>query len=298
MKKKVNILEEQWLSRYAELNVFKLRYGNCIVPQGWEENTPLASWVKLQRRMKRVGKISSKREDLLNQIGFSWKLAPSQKPAKWHERYNQLKAFHKRYGHCDVQYEWKKNPKLGGWVYEQRRRKKALSKEKRKKLNSLNFRWSARHCSLIPWENRYDQLVRFKKRFGHCNVPRNSRQYKYLSNWVRVQRRNKNSMFNYRRKKLEMIGFIWQVRKDKDSLYRITEKLWNKWYKELVKFKRTHGHCIVTEKTSGNLQLAHWVSRQRHFRHKMPENRRKILDKIGFVWRVDTTRPDLKYFKR
>ena len=40
---------DQWMERFAELQSYKLKHGNCCVPHSYPENAKLAKWVKRQR---------------------------------------------------------------------------------------------------------------------------------------------------------------------------------------------------------------------------------------------------------
>jgi hypothetical protein len=72
---------------------------------------------------------------------------------------------------------------------------------------------------------------------------------------------------------------------------------WDRRYRELVEFHRTHGHCRVPMKAPGaaNPALAVWVGEQRYHYKKwiegrtpssMTPERMRLLDEIGFDWNV------------
>eukprot|EP01089_Gocevia_fonbrunei_P000165 TRINITY_DN10170_c0_g4_i1.p1 TRINITY_DN10170_c0_g4~~TRINITY_DN10170_c0_g4_i1.p1 ORF type:complete len:328 (-),score=36.11 TRINITY_DN10170_c0_g4_i1:46-1029(-) len=62
----------------------------------------------------------------------------------WLQRYNQLKDFKIRYGHCKVPYRWMEDPGLGRWVSLMRRRYKEgiLDSEKISMLDKISFSWN------------------------------------------------------------------------------------------------------------------------------------------------------------
>lgn len=72
-----------------------------------------------------------------------------------------------------------------------------LSQKRIDKLNSWGFNWdiSARHYTLptekINWEDRFQQVLRYKNQNGHCYIPQNHPE---LGTWVRGQRRAYNCM--------------------------------------------------------------------------------------------------------
>jgi hypothetical protein len=67
------------------------------------------------------------------------------------EQYQQLAAFHDRYGHCDVPSQWKINPALGRWCFnlrqayhklqKGRRVNMKLSREEMERLERIGFKW-------------------------------------------------------------------------------------------------------------------------------------------------------------
>ena len=64
------------------------------------------------------------------------------------------------------------------------------------------------------------------------------------------------------------------------------EKLWQKMYLQLLKFKAEHRHVRVPS-TWHNSSLAKWVSRQRENEDAMSPSRKKKLNAIGFSWHKD-----------
>jgi hypothetical protein len=59
--------------------------------------------------------------------------------------------------------------------------------------------------------------------------------------------------------------------------------------KKLVRFKRKTGHCIVPGKYEQDKYLGQWVDKQRrnHKNDTLGLDRKRILDEIGFVWKVN-----------
>jgi len=64
--------DERWEEKYAELQSYKERLGNCDVPQRWPENQSLGIWVDHQRQAKKKGKLSQERIAKMDAIGFVW----------------------------------------------------------------------------------------------------------------------------------------------------------------------------------------------------------------------------------
>ena len=86
----------------------------------------------------------------------------------WEERFQDLIAFNAREGHSNVPQRYSPNPQLGVWVARQRRDKKrgTLTQARLGRLEALGLKWDPRDAS---WEERFQALVAFKRRFSHCN---------------------------------------------------------------------------------------------------------------------------------
>jgi hypothetical protein len=65
-------------------------------------------------------------------------------------------------------------------------------------------------------------------------------------------------------------------------------KLWNDRYEEMVKYKRQKGDCNVPCQYKANKKLGMWVSQQRQMykREKLSEERKSMLEKVGFKWEI------------
>ena len=111
---------EKWNQKYEELCVFREEEGHCNVPYTHEA---LIHWVKRQRyqyKLKMEGRPSTmtdERMEKLEKVGFVWDAHAS----IWHERLQELKAYHQIHGHCNVPSKFASNPKLAVWAKCQRR---------------------------------------------------------------------------------------------------------------------------------------------------------------------------------
>jgi hypothetical protein len=120
---------EQWNQRYRELKRFRKEHGHCLVPLNWPSNHSLAHWVKRQRyqfRMKREGKhstLTAERQTALESMGFVW----DSHAAGWEERWNELRTFKERHGHCNIPKKHPENQQLAVWVKCQRRQFKLFA---------------------------------------------------------------------------------------------------------------------------------------------------------------------------
>jgi hypothetical protein len=201
-------------------------------------------------------------------------------------------------GHCLVPRRYQEDMSLGAWVSKQRQihNKNKLGFHRQELLNDIGFVWRvvkyapARIDRDPQWNKKYQTLVEFKSKNGHCLVPNMYQEDMSLGKWAANQRQlDLNNKLGLDRKGLlDDIGFVWSVvksapaRTDQDTQ-------WEEQYKQLVEFKRKNGHCIV--KTTGwkeDMSLGKWVGNQRqiHSNNKLRLDRKGLLDELEFVWNV------------
>ena len=147
----------------------------------------------------------------------------------WYERLEELKEFHRTYGHCHVPHKWAENKKLAQWVKRQRYQYKlfhatgkhsAMSKERIDTLNGMGFVWDSHKAS---WEGKFVQLQAYKLEYGTTNVTMSkdcTLEHRELSVWLKCQRHAKklydrgakSTITIERINKLNSIGFDWNPR--------------------------------------------------------------------------------------
>ena len=129
---------------------------------------------------------------------------------KWTTRYNELVAYKQQHGHFDVSVHDESKRGLFYWVGNTRTQFKngKLSEERIAKMNEIGFVWNRQIRT--DWTTRYNELVAYKKHYGHCNVSRHNKDNKSLGHWVdHVRRRYKNGkLSNENISKLIEIGFV------------------------------------------------------------------------------------------
>jgi len=144
---------------------------------------------------------------------------------QWNERYLELVEYQKEFGHCVVPYHYKQNAKLALWVKRQRHQHKlkhegqhsTMSDDREAALESLGFVWDSHKA---VWEERINELIAYRTKHGHCNVPAKFAENSQLAIWVKCQRRQyklfcageRSNMTEARIKKLSEVGFVWDPR--------------------------------------------------------------------------------------
>jgi len=136
----------------------------------------------------------------------------------WDRMLKALTTFKKKHGHTNVPSDYPRNPRLGRWVAAQRYKRKSgdLPPARVKQLDRLDFIWSPADRA---WEEMYQALKDFAKRYGHCEVPSNWPKNRQLAVWVQRQRhrRKKNLLPPDRVRRLNEVGFVWRIYKSAEK---------------------------------------------------------------------------------
>jgi len=167
----------------------------------------------------------------LENAGFEWNARKT-----FDQRFKDLMAFKATFGHCNVPRTKSNNNKhlsLGMWCSHVRtsyksieeggkQRNHKLSKADMKRLENAGFEWKL----LKTFDDRFKDLVAFKTKFGHCNVPStqsSNNKYRSLGQWCRDIRRSykaineggtpSNTLSKADIKRLEIACFEWRLKK-------------------------------------------------------------------------------------
>eukprot|EP00980_Cylindrotheca_fusiformis_P009653 scaffold2134_cov93-Cylindrotheca_fusiformis.AAC.15 len=143
---------------------------------------------------------------------------------QWDLKFDELKNFREKEGHCNVPHTYPENPPLARWVKRQRYQYKlkmegkpsTMTDRRMNALGKLGFVWDAHN---MAWENRLKDLQQYRREHGDCNVPTKCEKNRQLGVWVKCQRRQyklfqqgkTSTMTAERVAKLNDIGFLWAV---------------------------------------------------------------------------------------
>mmetsp|Transcript_43084 Transcript_43084/g.104244 ORF Transcript_43084/g.104244 Transcript_43084/m.104244 type:complete len:833 (+) Transcript_43084:318-2816(+) len=149
---------------------------------------------------------------------------------KWDEKYDELKQFKEKHGHCKVPQN-EANGALGKWVKLQRK-KRAQGKmpdERVTRLEAIGFAWSG---NVVPrkadqWQEKFEMLKRLMSERGaeHSQaLPSISKENPGLATWIAEQRKafKAGTLDDASTRKLDEINFVWKV-----------DPLWNRYFKAL-----------------------------------------------------------------
>merc|ERR1711862_612179 len=99
----------------------------------------------------------------------------------WENRFKELVDYNEKNGNCNVP---QNQGALGIWVNNQRRihKKGKLSQEHTTQLEGIAFNWGTqKKTEDKPWVERFNELVVYKEKNNHCNVPQRQGT---LGKWV------------------------------------------------------------------------------------------------------------------
>jgi len=148
-------LETQWHAKLELLRQYKEENGDCLVPRNYQvHDAALGQWVHKQRKdywkllEGRQSAMTGKRINKLNELGLDWSPLETQ----WNLNFSLLEQYKEANGDCRVPQNHRiGNKPLGEWVHSQRKeywkrqkgKMSALTQERIKKLNAIDFIWDA-----------------------------------------------------------------------------------------------------------------------------------------------------------
>ncbi|CAB9503596.1 helicase [Seminavis robusta] len=108
--------ERWWMAMFEALKEYKDTHGHCRVPV---DKSKLGGWVKTQRRQYTTGNFRRDRQEMLESIGFEWRLkrfVEVKKPEHetlWNFQYAALCKFKEQHGHPRAPRPY---PKMKNWA--------------------------------------------------------------------------------------------------------------------------------------------------------------------------------------
>merc|ERR1712157_641378 len=210
----------------------------------------------------------------------------AEKSDRWEKNYENLKKYKNKHGDCLVPKDYKDDPRLGNWMGNHRIpfRKKMNGKPSRlsnaqyDKLAMLGFEEVIKNKSekeddvaMVSqedakksdrWDENYENLKKYKNKYGSCLVPKDYKDDPRLGNWVanhRVPFRKKmngkpSRLSKVQYDKLAMLGFKEVIKNQKnksekeDDVVMVSQEdakkseRWDDNYENLKKYKNKHGN--------------------------------------------------------
>ncbi|WP_443636100.1 Helicase associated domain protein [Candidatus Njordibacter sp. Uisw_058] len=262
-----------WEQGFQHLVSYKEEFGDCLVEQKCQYcGFALGSWVRNQRTKEKT--LAPERWSRLNNLGFVWDVIEYQ----WERGIINLTAYKEEFGDCLVgkitQYF---GFNLGQWVADQRKLKNndKLQPDKSERLNDLGFIWDSAD---YKWQEGFKHLTSYNKEHGNCLVDVRAQYCGYpLGSWASTLRRRYGNLKSEQISQLNELGFVWDV----------IEYQWQKGFRSLIAYEEEYGNCLVRKRTQyAGYNLGEWVSKQRSQKDKLLPERFKLLNDLGFVWKV------------
>ncbi len=179
--------EKKWGKGLLAVMFMKLHHGHCI--EGNWTNGWLRRWVSTQRLLYKRGRLLTARFQTLQQLGFLW----DKHMLEWERKFDELREFKAKFGHCNVPYNGKFERSLGCWVFNQRvtKRLNKLSESRQRRLTELGFMWKIvdeqwqKRNKESEWRARYKDLLMYRMIHGHTKVKKSAGR---LGRWVVMMR--------------------------------------------------------------------------------------------------------------
>eukprot|EP00741_Cyanophora_paradoxa_P010963 tig00020553_g10598.t1 len=136
-----------------------------------------------------------------------------------------------------------------------------------------------RHASRRSWADYYEELKALREQQGHCKVPRKANA---LYVWAHKQRRYAalGALPASQRAALEALGFEWGG-----------PSSWDARFAQLCAFADAAGHCRVPPEEAALYKWAAY-NRARRRAGRLPEDKVRALEALGFPWEPERARAE------
>jgi hypothetical protein len=224
--------EHRWELMYSLLRAYVDENGDALVP--WGHTTPeghnLGSWVSAQRTNKE--QLTPEQIKRLDDLDFIWEPYEHE----WESMYSLLQAYVDENGDALVptKHTTPEGHNLGMWVNTQRTQKKRFTLERIERLDDLGFIWDVLEHQ---WELMYRLLQAYVDENGDALVPaeHTTPEGHKLGTWVSNQRTRLERLTPEQIKRLDDLGFIWDV----------DEHRWELMYSLLKAYLEENGDALV-----------------------------------------------------
>jgi ribosomal protein S16 len=234
------------------------------------------------------------------------------------DRFNDLMSFKAKYGHCDASKHGEDSSLGQEWciglrgsyqkmlvdTFQQFQDEMVSSDEESENDSTSSVHLDAiqqtsgnkrkRQATNQSFDDRFNDLMAFKAKYGHCDVPYRGEDSS-LGQWCTLLRRSYKKIQNYQKPNIKLsdeqiqrlndAGFKWSLQKAKSGF--------DERFNDLMAFKAQYGHCDVS-RTGENASLGQWCSDLRKSYKKIQNNQKpngklsdaqiQRLNDAGFKW--------------
>ncbi len=218
---------------------------------------------------------------------------------KWRKNFNDLVEYKKKNGSCEVPPS--QHTPLSYWVTQQHKEYQKvqegltsrLTLQKVQQLTDLGFVFR-QVAKSFSWEQRIDQLKKYRQKHGHTRVPKSDPQLGVFVNrqryeYSKYKSNRPSTMTEERLRDLQALDFVFVAGKKMDHVDFRNKKSWEQRFEELLQFRDSYGHVVVPQSYPG---LGEWVHSQRLYYKKLKAGKKspltnerllKLAD-VGFVF--------------
>jgi len=207
---------ENWFEYFSKVAKLKEISGDFNFKESEIEKETI-KWIDSQKILIERSELPKDKVEILAAIGIQKEGKPIRikNSLDWYQMLDQLKTFNSIHGHFNVPKKFPENQSLANWLYYQKTLKRTgkLESEKIEAIEKIGFKFPIPMNNQKTWDERFEELVKYKNEFGDCKVPVRYKENQQLATWVRTQRRNykEETIKKEKKDKLDNIGFIWRV---------------------------------------------------------------------------------------
>jgi hypothetical protein len=272
-----------------------LEYKSCDVPFDYVApgGYPLGIWCAILQNYEseNPNKIPDFIGEDLAQLDFKLKLYGGT-PSSFVKFLFEFSNYKTRFGHCNIPIDFRSEE--GFYLGSQFHRIRSLAgregypASRLKALREIGFNFSAKKGGGKKDIGYFEQLVVFKREYGHCNVPYGykSQDGRRLDLWCCKQRTliENNKLSVEYQQRLKEIDFPFFA--DDIVLSSGRKNQFPEYFELLVAFKKEHGHCNVHfgYKSKDGKPLGAWCGKMRRLikNNKLSAKKVKEFQEIGF----------------
>ena len=329
-----DVYNDTWMKNYNLAKSYYKHHGHLNIPQRFkttngyeydEEGFNLGNWIICQRQSYKgqgTCKLTEEQKKLLEKIGMVFDVHSDD----WMKKYKLAESYYKRHGNSEIPRNFKttngyeydeQGINLGRWISNQRQAYKGygttkITEEQIKLLEKIGMNFD--NVNFEKWMKNYNLAESYYKHHGHLNIPYSfkiTNGYEYdeegvnLGRWINTQRQ---AYKGYGATKIteEQIKLLEKIGMNFDN---VNFENWMKKYKLAESYYKHHGHLNIPRRfktTNGyeydeeGFNLGNWIICQRQSykgqgTHKLTEEQKKLLEKIGIVLDVHSDNWMKKY---
>jgi superfamily II DNA or RNA helicase len=269
-KESNNIVRER---RLKQLEQFYKENGHGNVTAQHKNYEQLREWLGSQRKQYVKGLLPAGTIKKIEALGFDWYSKKNALNRWWNNKYAELEMLYKKTGTVIFSRN-QSNVPLHNWCGNQRGKYKKgkLTEEQIERLNRLDFKWEVLEAA---WEEKFIELIEYKKKHGHCRVPQKKEATRLLGIWCSNMRRARKTgtLPAEKIKRLEALGYIWDV----------PDIAWHTKYERLKKYLQYNTWEQLRDK---DYPLYDWTIKQKGGYRKglLPEEKAMLLNMLGIQW--------------